>query len=243
MRWTIRLALIAPIVIIGMAQSSLATSSVRSTSGVKDYMFVGGQGQLRLPKGKVRHVVVVATGAYDNDSNIKPVVVRNNTSGAVADIKVTGTAYVAGKLVATGSDQDILPYRVPRGKLAMGYVYFGRSLPPSARFVFDVTATPLSQLSFPSRQDMAIALARVAGGRLVGFAKNTSPKKVSGPIAVIGACFDTKGRLTGQESGFTDADSAPPGVRVSFTLDFTSYGTSPAPPCAHWLVTSSGFQF
>jgi hypothetical protein len=228
---------------IGVTAPSFVTPSSVVSATTKDYMFVGGRGQLRLPHGKAGRVSVVATVAYDNGRNVKPYVLRNNTRGTVAEIKVTGTAYVGGKLAATGSDQGVLPYRVPRGGLAMGYVYFGHKLPSNARFEFNVTATPLAQLDFPSRQDMTVVLARITGGRIVGIAKNETRKKVTGPIGVYGTCFDERSRMTDQENGFSDSDNAPPGGRVPLTLDFTTFGTSLAPPCRHWLVASSGYQF
>jgi hypothetical protein len=244
----VRLAAIVVAFAVGGAATAIATaSSSRASRTTRDYMFVGGHGVLRLPQGKAGRVTVIATGAvhtngFDKDIGLMPVVLRNNSQGPVADIKVTTTVYVGGKRVATGADAGFLPYRVPRGGLAMGSVVFERSVPSSARFSFQATAIPLSQLRFAANQDMGIVRTRLEGWRIVGVARNVSKKTIDGSVTVVATCFDGKGRLTGQETGGPNGESiVRPGGRVSFEVDLTT-GIPHPPACAHWLVASSAIK-
>jgi hypothetical protein len=194
-----------------------------------------------LPKGKPNATSVVAVGPYDN---VLPVMIRNNSKGAVVDAKVTATAYNGGRLIATGSDQGVKPELIPAGALALAYVYFnGRELPAGTTYRFNVSSTPAAKASsFFSAVDIPIKTARYVDGQLVGVARSRGSKKVSGPLGVYATCF-TGGKIVAMETGFADSDDALPGVDVPFTLDFSSYGTEEPPACAKILVSMTGYDF
>ena len=195
-----------------------------------------------LPKGKPGTVSVVAVGPYDN---VLPVAIRNGSKSAVVDVKVTATAYTAGRLVATGSDQGVMPAVVPAGALALAYVYFGgRDLAPGTTYKFNVTATPSARASsYFNQVGVPITTVRYLDGQVVGIAHSRGGKKVSGPLSVYATCFTADSKIAAMETGFADSDDAFPNVDVPFTLDFTSYGTVAPPNCSRILLGMKGYSF
>lgn len=216
---------------LAAAESSKATSPGLAT--------IGGVPKLGGIPGKVS---VVASGTYDN---YLPVVVKNNTKTAVADVSLSGVARSGtGKLLATGEDQGVQPEVVPPGGLAIGYVYFhGTKLPDGARFLIDVSSTPSSKVQFQTKIDVPIRTLRYVSGRVVGIAYNSMSKKVTGPLSVYAACLNAANRLVAFESGYADKDDLTPKQQAPFTLDLTSFGTQPAPTCRYLLVSMRGYSF
>lgn len=193
-----------------------------------------------VPKGKPGSLTVVEAGTYTGTT--LPIVIRNNTRQAVGSVKVTATAYVGRKLVATGSDQGTKPAVVAKGGLAIGYIYFGNTQLPAGATIH-YTATGSTPGGSFSATDLPITTANYTGGKLVGIAHNRTGKKVSGPLGVYATCFSAAGKVEAMETGYADADNAPPGADAPFTLDFTSFGTAAAPTCAHILVAMTGYSF
>lgn len=187
-------------------------------------------------------LAVVAKGPYDN---YLPIVLRNNTKQALAAVHVAGTATdAAGRLLVTGRDQGIQPEVIPPGGLAIGYVFLGGTkLPASARFKLDVRSIPANRVTFQADVDVPIKTIRYVGGQVVGVGKNTTGKKVSGPISIYAACFDGANRFVVFASSYGDKDVAQPGEEVPFTVDLTVFQTQSAPVCAHLLVSARGYSF
>jgi hypothetical protein len=195
----------------------------------------------KLATGAAGKVAVVAIGPTQPDKTI-PIALRNNSGHEVNNVKITSTAYVGTRLAATGSDQGIEPSVIAPHGLAIAYVYFDSGGPPAgASFKFTVTSEVASSSGF-TNVDLPIKTANYTGGKLVGIAHNSTKAKIAGPLSVYATCF-SGGHIVAMESGFSDSSDAPSGADAPFTLDFTDFGTMPAPRCEPLLVGMSGFSF
>lgn len=197
-----------------------------------------------LPKGVPGTVAVVATGSFDKDAKIVPVVLRNNTKHPVDAIKITSTATAHGHLVATGSDQGVQPGTLVPGGRAIAYVYYDGATPPNgSSFKFSVTSKTAPS-NFFDVVDLSIKTANYTGGKLIGVAHNGTHTKVRGPLGVYATCV-IGGRIVRMAYGFSGADDAPAGSDAPFTLDLTSFdlttGATSTPKCDRILVAMSGY--
>ena len=64
-----------------------------------------------------------------------------------------------------------------------------------------------------------------------------------GAKGVYAVCFNAGNKIVAIETGFSDADDAPPGGDAPFTLDFTEFGTATPPACPKMLVSITGYTF
>jgi hypothetical protein len=200
--------------------------------------FIGGNASPHLPSGKAGQIAVVATGRYNG--NVLPVVVRNNTSGTKTAITVTGTANThKGNLLATGGDQGFYPNVVRPGEIAIGYVYFGGKRLNNVVFRLKVTGTPQAEDTYGNRIDLQVKQPAHRNGSIVGYLKNESSSRVTGPIQAYVQCFSKTGGVLGQYSAFTDKDSASPGEMVPFMVDLSTLSGSAS--CPVFLVAGGGY--
>lgn len=203
--------------------------------------FLFAPDQIDLPQGSATAIEVVKEGTYDQQNQVLPIVLRNNSDEAVVRPTVTGTAQSdKGKLLASGEDQTFHPNLLLPGEVAFGYVYFGASLPQGTNFELKVGATPVSSsdAQFENIRDLIVQKADIVAGdfsnRGVGFIKNPYDYAVAGPIDVSYACFSTDGQLLNQGSGFTNQDRAQPGERLAFQIDLFE-------ECPVFMAGASGF--
>ena len=199
--------------------------------------FVGGNAGGLLPRGTAGELSVVATGVYDGSS--LPLVVRNNTDQAVADVTVASTVRGSdGNLLATGGDQGFKPSTIGPGDIAIGYVYFdGAELSADASYEFEVDADTPGDRTL-GRLDLEVAESSLVNDRVVGVLSNPHDEVVSGPIGVYLACFAEVGTLVSFHQGFTDKDEAAPGETVPFQV--TMFGDA---SCPRFAVAASGYNF
>ena len=191
-----------------------------------------------LASGHPGVIDIVAQGAYDGSS--VPIVLRNNTSGTVHGIEVTGEARDASShLIGTGSSQDIYPNNVAPGQIAVGYVYFsGATLPAGTTFSFQSDGKLGADTPPFAKLDLSIGEASItADGSMVGTVKNPLAQRASGPIGVMAMCFDQAGHVLGETNGFADGHTVDPGGTDPFTLRLG------ATSCPVYLVGAEGFGF
>ena len=228
---------------VGVCTTLSGTAAGSTSSGIVAIPVhsVGGTPP-KLPSGASGKVVVVATGPIQSDKTL-PVAIRNNTSQAVNNVKVTATAYVGSRLVATGADQGVKPSVIaPRG-LALAYIYFNGATPAAGTtYKFSVASERASQSRFFNHADLVIKTANYTGGKLIGTAHNSTKAKISGPLGVYATCFSGN-HIVAMENGYSDADDAPAGADAPFTLDFSAFGTTSPPHCDRVLVAMSGYSF
>ena len=201
----------------------------------------------KLPAGDPGAIAIVVQGPYGSYSpgTVLPVVLRNNTKRPVSGIHVGGSAIdPKGRVLADGAEDEIQPTAVPPGGIAIGFVRFGgANLPKRTRFKLVVTDTPsAANVGFTKQVDVSITSLRFARGKLTGTGVNTTRKKVSRPVVVLAACFDRAERLITLAKAFGAKNSAAPGGKIPFSVDFTGGGKRPAPACKHVLASMTGYS-
>jgi hypothetical protein len=201
--------------------------------------FIGGNSSPPLSAGKPNTIAVVATGQY---RDWLPVVVRNNTSQTMTQIKVTGTASSrSGTLLASGGDQGIYPDIVKPGEIAIGIIFFNGKRLADAVFKLEATGTPQPDSQFDNRIDLSVSKPGHTGGSVVGYLTNEAGQTVHGPVNVYVECFTQTGQLRSLYQAYTSKDSASPGKQIPFTVDLTTtYGGTD--PCPVFLVAGGGFS-
>jgi hypothetical protein len=168
------------------------------------------------------------------------VVIRNNTSEAVVQVKVSGTARRGGALVGSGESQGMAPERVEPGEFTLGYVFFQNAVPAGATFDLTVTGTPVSEATFANSADVLISEvnrqppAEFGNESVVGIVKNPTSKIVHGPVSVDVTCF-VGAKPISQSGGFTNADSIAPNGTASFEISL------PDGACPVFAVGASGY--
>jgi hypothetical protein len=205
-------------------------------------IFVTGNASPVLPAGRPGVVALVSEGSHIDQSGSLPIVVRNNTSHVVARISASGTIQNAdGKLIATGSDQGLMPNLVPPGEIAFGYIYFQNSntqIPPGGKVSIQVGSTKASQDFYENIRDLKVSNTNLAAGQfgkqVLGEAADQYHYRISGPIGVDVACFNKAGRILDVASDFASPYNLVPGQTASYTVSLTS-------PCPVYLVAASGF--
>ena len=226
--WFVAVAVTAVVCTVGATQAAAPRSGLRTLGGVP---------RLPIVRGKV---AVVLMGKYDG--NILPVVIRNGTKTAMADMHLSGRGYSGSKLIITGEDQGVQPDVVPPGGLALAYLFFDqKKLPASTRFRVEVSSTPANRVDFQNRIDLPITTLNRVFDRVVGIARNPLGKKISGPFGVYVACLDAAKHLIKWADGFADKQSASPHESVPFTIDLSNFGTEAAPTCRYTLVSVRGY--
>lgn len=213
------------------------TPTAQAAAGGEASAYLGGPGVALLPAGSAGEVEVVLVGVYDGTS--LPIVVRNNSDEAIAQVTVSATARSAsGDLIAAGGDQGFRPNVVEAGSYDIGYVYFdGADLPADATFEFKVSyEEPGGQ--FVSALDLTFVEATFLGDRIVGELKNEHDDTVTGPIGIEVVCLDSNGALLSEESGYADVEEAAPGESVPFQVSF--YGGE---DCSMFVLAGNGYNF
>jgi hypothetical protein len=168
-----------------------------------------------------------------------PVVLRNNTSAAVAHVQVSATAKdQGGKIVASGSSQGTDPSAIEPGQWALAYIYFepGSALTPDDMLSFTFQSMPASTDSF-NTATIQVTQANLSGSSIAGGVQNTTGHPVQGPISIHAYCLSSAGDPTSEVGGFTSnspGDLAP-NAAGSFQLDLYDQ------ECASFLVGASGY--
>ena len=207
---------------MGVASESDAITTQVRPLDARHSPYVGGNASPRLPAGQQGRVVVVARGQSEYVSI--PIVVRNNSTRTVTEVRVRAVATTpSGEVITTGSSSVLQPFLVRPGEIAFGEVYFRSSdplvedveLPSNARFKFTVLAS--SRTNF---RDLVVARSSLvvdfrAGDSVVGLARNARPMRVKTEAGIV-ACFTRGGdMLYTYKAGFDQAH-----VRAHGTLRF-----------------------
>jgi hypothetical protein len=202
--------------------------------------FLKGNAHPNFPAGRPGKVDVVSIGSIDRSSGSAtlPVIFRNNTARGIAHVELSATARTsAGKVVASGSSQDIVPAQIQPGGLGLGYIYFehANAMPAhGTRYTFAADTSPADTSSY-NTAPVKITEANNVGGAIVGTGVNTTGEKLTGPYSVDAFCFNGN-QITRVEKDFANEDGdLPPRGTISFSIDLN--GDS----CTKFLVGSSGF--
>lgn len=200
-------------------------------------LFVGGEAVDLVPNGEDGVLAVAAVGTYDG--NLLPVVVRNNTDGAIVDVALTAVARDgAGDIIATGGDQEFRPSIVPPGDITIGYLYFdGAELPGDTEFEFEADGDPPSDDPI-GRRDLIVEESNLVQDRVVGELSNPHEEAVEGPIGIHLACFAEDGTLLSFHQDYADDESVDPGDTAAFQV--TLFDTT---DCSRFVVAASGYNF
>ncbi len=209
------------------------TTTVAAAPSNPPSLYLGSP--LNVPPGTPGQLGVVMNG-QQTDSGTVPVVVRNNTSDALASLDVTGTARSGGTLVGSGDSQGLVPAIVKPGEWAFGYVYFQSKVPAGSTFEFTVSGSKLSDL-FQTPVDLQIPEVNMTQGAigpsLVGIVKNPSSSAVEYPVSVDVLCFQGTTLLSAQ-NGFTSGNApVAAGGTGSFSVDLLG-------SCPSWVAGSYG---
>jgi len=193
-----------------------------------------------FPAGSPGGIAVVATGSALGDDGALPLVVRNNTADAAYGIAATGRALQGGKLVGSGESQGFQPAVVQPGEVAIGYVYFGDTVPDGATFELAATADdepgeivpevglPVTELNLLKGQ---------FGNTIVGTVTSPLDHAVDQKASALAMCFDEAGKPLSTHSGYTDGEQLPAKGTASFSIDLFD------DPCPVYLVGSSVNDF
>ncbi|MGH9920298.1 MAG: hypothetical protein ACRD6W_15705 [Nitrososphaerales archaeon] len=167
-----------------------------------------------------------------------PIVIRNDTSAAVAHVDIAAaTSDTTGKIVASGQSQDTDPSVIQPGQWALSFIYYepGTALAPTDTLTFSFQTSPADTSSYNTAA-IQVTQANLSGMSIAGGVQNTTGHPVTGPISIDVYCFETSGHPTYEQGGFTSGsgDLAPNG---SDTFQITFYGQQ----CPLFLVGASGF--
>ena len=168
-----------------------------------------------------------------------PIVLRNNTSAAVAHVEVSATAKdQGGKIVASGSSQGTDPSTIQPGQWALAFIYFepGSALSSADTLSFAFQSVPASTDPFNTAA-IQVTQANLSGSSIAGGVQNTTGHLVQGPISVHAYCQDSAGNPTSEVGGFTSGLSGDlaPSATDSFQLSLFDQG------CASFLVGAAGY--
>jgi hypothetical protein len=203
---------------------------------------LGGNAKPVFPAGAPGKVDVVGIGPLSTtpagDSTL-PIAVRNNTRAGVSHIDISATARNnTGKLVATGTSQEVDPAQLAPGEVGLSFIYFQIGTPPppkDATYSFSAQTIPADKSSY-NTASLKVTEANLSGGSIVGTGVNKTGKQVQGPYSVNAYCFDAAGHLLSTQGSFADqSGDLAPNASASFTLNL--YGTS----CPSYLVGITGF--
>ena len=206
-------------------------------------MFVTGNASPSLAPGKSGVVALISEAAHVNQNGELPIVVRNNTAQAVERITASGTIQDAsGKLIATGSDQGLMPNLVQPGEIAFGYIFFQNSnirIPPGGKVSIQLGSTPASQDAYENIRALKVENTNLTTGefgkQILGQAVDQYRYRISGPIEAYAACFSSGGRILDIDSDFASPENLMPNQVASYTVSLTTSH------CPIYLVAASGF--
>jgi hypothetical protein len=226
---------------------TIAPISTPSAGAAPTPLTVNASGLLKgnakpdFPAGQAGKISVVAIGPLQKNlgSGTLPVAFRNNTARSIAHVDLTSTARLSsGKVVGTGSSQDVVPAQVQPGGVGLAYIYFeaAKAIPKAhVRYTFAADSSPADASSY-NTAPVKITQANLVGGAIQGVGVNETGHEISGPYSVDAFCFTPSGDLASVQTDFANEDgNIPPGGTISYSLDL--YGTK----CPRFLVGSSGF--
>lgn len=225
----------------GATPSSTAAAATVANAPVQSKALFG-TAHPNYPAAIPGKVAVVSNAAPVTDptgSTVLPVIVRNGTSKAVTDLKISSPAMKAGQVVASGESQDVVPSTLQPGQVAFAYLFF-ESGPVTATDTFQFTVTssaPDNSNPFHS-VDMNVTQASVQPGQfgttaIAGAFMNPSSASAS-PVAIEVYCFDAGGTMiTGQSGGFASQENIPGSGSGSFSVDLQA-------ACPTFIVGATG---
>jgi hypothetical protein len=156
--------------------------------------FVRLSGPIELPKGEPGTLAVIAVGPLESEgasnSTVVPVIVRNNTSHAVYNVRAHAVASVRAATVNTGDSSGFAPFAVRRGEWAFGWLLFAPQLPANAHLEISAAGSPKPPTN-GRHVDLDVAsLVRKQGLSFAGTVSNPTTEPLSAPLRVWLACFD-----------------------------------------------------
>ncbi|MGN7189983.1 hypothetical protein [Curtobacterium sp. MCBA15_004] len=205
-------------------------SSVTKADGVMALPFnagklLGGNAAPTIAAGEPGQVSVVATGPLAKDaalgSGVLTFAFRNNTAKAISHVDFTATAKAGGKLVASGSSQDVVPAQVQPGEAGFGFIYFEdvSSVPDAGvDYAFRASTSSADKSSY-NTAPLRVTEANHNGTSIIGGAVNETGAQLTGPYSVGIYCLDGD-TLTASTVDFATEDGdVEPGGTVSFSHD------------------------
>lgn len=231
---------VAGLIAAGCGSSGDETSSPKKPAAAAEPAapdaspYVAGFGDLSvvaLPAGDPGAVTIIEGGDTIDRSGIVSTIVRNNTSDAVGEIKITGTARdSSGALVGSGSG-SLTPAVVAPGEIAYGYVYFGDDIPAGSTFKSSVDAEPVGEHFLP----VTVTEVNNTGNQIVGAVTNDLDVEVRSIKARV-VCFDTSGDVLGHEDSFVEPADLSAHRTGSFAIDLSER------PCPVGLAAADGYS-
>lgn len=197
---------------LGVAQSTPEASE----EPLNLYLF--GNAHDLILEGEPGVVSVVLIGApIDYDV---PIVIRNNSDETAFLDGITGIARGAdGRLIGVVEDDQIAPYRIEAGELAIGIVSFGRDvmLPPDAAYELNVNLREATARH--SLANLQVVEAELTATGLLGVVENNSGVPVRFPRVTV-LWFDEAGATTGGYRGYVVEDEIAAGGIGTFNAEF-----------------------
>jgi hypothetical protein len=187
-----------------------------------------------LPAGAQGRLAIVAHG--EPWVGELPVVVRNNTTQAVTEIRVRAVVTAGDGTRVVGSSR-LLPYHVQPGEIAFGYVYFTSLkdviLPPRSPFKF-LSVRASRRTSF--RDLVVVRSSRLVqrvgpppgylDGQVVGVVRNAWPVRVRPETELVG-CFTRTGRMLRDFTEGSDLSPMPPRATLPFRVIYVDPSECP----------------
>jgi hypothetical protein len=225
----------------GAAQPQPVTSSSAAAVNAPQSTLLRGNAHPHYPAGTPGRIGVVYQAPIQPKSvgTLVPIVLRNNTSAAVAHVQVSATAKdQGGKIVASGSSQGTDPSAIEPGQWALAYIYFepGSGLAPDDTLSFTFQSMPASTDSF-NTATIQVTQANLSGSSIAGGVQNTTGHPVQGPISIHAYCLSSAGDPTSEAIGFTSSQPGDlaPNAADSFQLNLSDQ------ECASFLIGASGY--
>ena len=216
-------------------------SSITGAAAAAQSTLLAGNAHPQYPVGAPGQVSVVYQAPIQPQSGgtSVPIVFRNNTSAAIAHVKVSATAKdPAGKIVASGSSQGTDPAAVQPGQWAFAYIYFEPRTELAANDTLSLSGQAIPASTDPfNTAALQVTQANLSGSSIAGGVQNTTGHPVQGPISVHAYCLNSAGDPTSVVTGSTSGLSGnlAPAATDSFQLGL--YGQS----CPSFLVGASGY--
>jgi hypothetical protein len=168
-----------------------------------------------------------------------PIVIRNNTTAAIAHVDITATTKdPSGKIVASGSSQETDPSTINPGQWALSFIYYqiGTTLTVNDTLSFSFQTSPATTDSYNTAA-IQVTQANHSGSYISGGVQNTTGHAVLGPISVNAYCLNSAGDPTSIVGGFTSSSSGNLAVGATDSFQIGPYDQS----CPSFLVGASGF--
>lgn len=223
------------------APASVASATVTPVASAPQSTLLMGNAHPKYPVGTPGRIGVVYQAPIQpaTAGTLVPIVLRNNTSAAVAHVQVSATAKdPGGKIVASGASQGTDPSVIQPGQWAFAYVYFepGSALASDNTLSLAFQSMPASTSPFNTAA-MQVTQANLSGSSIAGSVQNTTGSPVQGPIAVNVYCLSSAGDPTSVITGFTSNSISDLAPNDSASFQLSLYGKE----CSSFLVGASGY--